>query len=119
MSQSAAEVADGAVVPAEPVALSLRTLLRLAWPIIISRSTQTIIGSSDAVLVAHLGAAAVAAVGTGAFNTFALLILPMGTLFIVSSFVSQLYGKKDLAGARRYGVYGLIIAGLTQLVCMA
>jgi len=42
----------------------------------------------------------------------------MGTLFIVSSFVSQLYGQKDLVGARRYGWYGLIVAAVTQLVCM-
>jgi MATE family multidrug resistance protein len=119
MSAGAAEVSDGAVAPAEPVVLSLGVLLRLAWPIIISRSTQTIIGISDQVLVADLGAAAIAAVGTGAFNTYAVLILPMGTLFIVSSFVSQLYGKGDLVGARRYGFYGLLVAVATQGVCMA
>ncbi len=76
------------------------------------------IGLSDALLVAQLGSAAVAATGTGAFNTFALLVLPMGTLFIVQSFVSQLFGKSDLAGARRYGWYGLIVAAKTQLLCM-
>jgi MATE family multidrug resistance protein len=100
-------------------ASSLRVLLTLAWPIIVSRSTQTVIGISDALLVANLGSAAVAATGTGAFNTYALLILPMGTLFIVQSFVSQLFGKGDLAGARRYGWYGLVLAAQTQLVCMA
>jgi MATE family multidrug resistance protein len=119
MSSSAAEVADGAVAPVEPGSLSLSSLLTLAWPVIVSRSTQTIIGLSDALLVADLGSAAVAAVGTGAFNTFAILILPMGTLFIVQSFVSQLFGKKDLAGARRYGVYGLLVAAASQVVCMA
>src|SRR6516225_2817933 len=92
---------------------SVSALLGLAWPIIVSRSTQTVIGISDALLVADLGSAAVAAVGTGAFNTFALLILPMGTLFIVQSFVSQLFGKGDLAGARRYGWYGLVLAAQT------
>ena len=98
--------------------VSLRSLLTLAWPIIISRSTQTVIGVSDAVLVADLGSAAVAATSTGAFNTFAILILPMGVLFIVSSFASQLYGQKDLEGARRYGWYGLVISAATQGLCM-
>src|SRR5580765_3470841 len=98
---------------------TVSTLLRLAWPMIVSRSTQTVIGISDALLVADLGSAAVAATGTGAFNTFALLILPMGTLFIVQSFVSQLFGKGDFAGARRYGWYGLLVSAQTQLVCMA
>lgn len=93
-------------------------LLRLAWPMIVSRSTQTVIGISDALLVADLGSAAVAATGTGAFNTFAILILPMGTMSIVQSFVAQLYGKGDLPGARRYAWYGLVLALQTQLVCM-
>lgn len=99
--------------------VSLGSLLTLAWPIIVSRSTQTVIGVSDAVLVADLGSAAVAATSTGAFNTFAILIFPMGILFIVSSFASQLYGQKDLEGARRYGFYGLILSGATQVLCMA
>jgi MATE family multidrug resistance protein len=97
---------------------TVSTLLALAWPIIVSRSTQTVIGISDALLVAELGSAAVAATGTGAFNTFALLILPMGTLFIVQSFVSQLWGKGDVVGARRYAWYGLVVAAKTQLLCM-
>ena len=43
----------------------------------------------------------------------------MGTVFIVQSFVSQLYGQGDRVGARRYGWYGLVVAALTQLACMA
>lgn len=98
---------------------SVSTLLRLAWPMIVSRSTQTVIGISDSLLVAELGSAAVAATGTGAFNTFAILILPMGTMSIVQSFVAQLFGQRDLPGARRYAWYGLVLALQTQLVCMA
>jgi multidrug resistance protein, MATE family len=105
--------------PSKRLPVSLGSLLTLAWPIIISRSTQTVIGVSDAVFVADLGSAAVAATSTGAFNTFAILIFPMGILFIVSSFASQLYGQKDLEGARRYGFYGLILSGATQVLCMA
>lgn len=116
-SVAAPALSNEAAAPA-PLPVSLGTLLRLAWPIIVSRSTQTVIGVSDAVLVADLGSAAVAATSTGAFNTFALLILPMGMMFIVSSFASQLFGLKDLEGARRFGFYGLILAGLTQLICM-
>jgi len=97
---------------------NVSALLRLAWPMIVSRSTQTVIGISDSLLVADLGSAAVAATGTGAFNTFAILIMPMGTMSIVQSFVAQLYGKGDLAGARRYAWYGLVLALETQIVCM-
>ncbi len=95
-----------------------RELLGLAWPIVISRSTQTVVGLCDAFMVAHLGAAALAATTTGAMNTFTALILPMGICFIVSSFASQLHGAGDGVGARRYGWYGLGLAAITQLVCL-
>jgi MATE family multidrug resistance protein len=112
---NAAEAADAS--PSR-LPVSLASLFTLAWPIIVSRSTQTVIGVSDAVLVADLGSVAVAATSAGGFNTFALLIFPMGILFIVSSFSSQLYGLKDLEGARRFGFYGLMVAVATQAVCM-
>jgi MATE family multidrug resistance protein len=98
---------------------TLRTLLGLAWPIVISRATQVVIGVSDAVMVAGLGKAALAATTTGALNAFSLLILPMGIVFIVSTFSSQLFARGDLAGARRYGFYGLAVALATQVLCIA
>jgi len=96
----------------------LRTLLSLAWPIVVSRSSQVVVGIADAVMVAHLGAAALAATTTGATNAFAFFILPMGIVFIVSSFSSQLFGMGDLAGARRYGAYGLAIAAISLGVAL-
>lgn len=99
--------------------IALPALLALAWPIIVSRSTQVVIGLADAVMVAGLGEAALAATTAGALNAFCLLILPMGTVFIVSSFSSQLFGRGDLPGARRYGFYGLAVAAATQAVCLA
>lgn len=103
----------------DPVrAPSLGQLLGLAWPIVVSRSTQVVVGFCDAAMVASLGQPALAATTTGAFNTFAIFILPLGVVFIVSSFTSQLFGKGDLAGARRYGWYGLAVAAAAQVLCM-
>jgi MATE family multidrug resistance protein len=96
----------------------LRVLLALAWPIVVSRSSQVVVGVADAVMVAHLGAAALAATTTGATNAFALFILPMGIAFIVSSFSSQLFGMGDLAGARRHGWYGLALAAASQVLAV-
>jgi MATE family multidrug resistance protein len=108
-----------AIVSAARAPASLATLLLLAWPIIVSRSTQVVIGLTDSVLVADLGQNALAATTAGGFNAFVLLMLPMGICFIVSSFAAQLHGRGDLAGARRYGYYGLGVAALTQLVGLA
>ena len=104
---------DAGAPPAAPAGrhgAPLRALLALAWPIVISRSTQVVIGIADALMVAHLGAAELAATTTGAMNAFALFILPMGVVFVVASFSSQLTGARDPAGARRYGWYGLAVA---------
>jgi MATE family multidrug resistance protein len=103
------------VQTAPPPPASLGRLLSLAWPIVISRSSQVVVGVCDALMVTHLGQAALAATTTGGFNTFTVFILPMGIVFIVSSFASQLHGAGDGAGARRYGFYGLAMALATQL----
>lgn len=97
----------------------LRVLLALAWPIVISRSTQVVIGIADALMVAHLGAAELAATSTGAMNAFAIFILPMGIVFVVASFSSQLTGARDPAGVRRYGWYGLVVAAAAEVVSLA
>jgi MATE family multidrug resistance protein len=94
---------------------TLRSLLALAMPMVLARSTQSVVGFGDAIMVAPLGEDALAAVTTGALNVFALIILPMGTVFIVQSFAAQLVGKNDLSAARRYAWYGLVFAAVTML----
>lgn len=96
---------------------TLAQLLTLAWPVIISRSAQVVVGFTDAVMCARLGESSLAATTAGATNTFNILVLPMGTAFIVSSFASQLIGANDHAGARRYAWYGLGIAVLAGVAC--
>jgi MATE family multidrug resistance protein len=93
-------------------------LLLLAWPIIVSRATQTLVGLADALMVAHLGAEALAATTAGAANSFTVLILPMGTVFIVQSFAAQLFGRGDAVGARRFAIYGLLLALATEALAL-
>jgi multidrug resistance protein, MATE family len=86
---------------------------------VLARSSQSIIGFCDALMIAPLGEDALAATITGAVNSFSLVILPVGVVFIVQSFASQLQGKGDLAGARRYAWYGLILAAVVALLGVA
>jgi len=99
-----------------PSTAGYATLLSLAWPVVLARSSQAVIGFSDALMTAPLGEDAVAATTTGATNVFSLVVLPMGLVFIVQSFASQLSGKSDLSAARRYAWYGLLFALLTSAV---
>jgi multidrug resistance protein, MATE family len=97
----------------------LHTLVALAWPIVLARATQAVIGFCDALMTAPLGDAALAAVTTGAVNVFTVAILPMGTVFIVQSFAAQLKGRGDLPSARRYAWYGLMLAAATAALAAA
>ncbi len=110
--------ADGRT-EAWPARAVLRSLLALAWPVVVSRSTQVVMGFADAVMVAHLGPEALAATAAGTLNAMSVFILPMGTVFIVSSFSSQLFGMGDVAGARRYAWYGLAVAAAAQVLALA
>jgi MATE family multidrug resistance protein len=93
-------------------------LVRLAWPITVSRSTQATVGVCDALLVGHLGASALSATSDGSLAALMLLALPMGVVSVASSFSSQL-GAADPAAARRFGVYGLALAAATQILAVA
>ncbi len=98
---------------------TLRTLLVLAWPVVLARATQSVVGFNDAWMVAPLGEDELAATTTGALDSFALIILPMGTAFIVQSFAAQLAGKGRAADSRRYAWYGLAIAAAAMLIAVA
>ncbi|MCE9580431.1 MAG: hypothetical protein K8W52_45350, partial [Deltaproteobacteria bacterium] len=103
----------------ERPAASMRALLTLALPMVLARATQAVVGATDALFTSRLGNDELTATTTGAINTFALIVLPMGTVFIVQSFASQLRGKGALADARRYAWYGLAIAALAALIALA
>lgn len=96
------------------LAPGLRALITLAWPIVLARSAQSVIGFSDAAMVSPLGDDALVAATTGALNAMGMLVLPMGITFIVQSFAAQLAGQGDLTSARRYAWYGLILAALAM-----
>lgn len=99
-------------------AVSARAIFALAFPIVLARATQPIIGFFDAVMVAPLGADALAATTTGALNSYSLVMFPMGAVFIVQSFASQLMGRDNPIAARRYGYYGLVFAIVFGLLAL-
>ena len=96
----------------------LRTLLVLAFPMVLARATQSVMGFADVYLVEHLGKEQIVASATGGLNSFIFMMLPMGTVFIVQSFVSQLVGAGDRDATPRYAWYGLglsLAAGVISL----
>ncbi len=98
--------------------VSLRAILTLALPIILARATQTVIGFCDALMVAPLGADALAATTTGALNSYSFVMFPIGAVFIVQSFASQLVGRGEPQAARRFAWYALGFAVLFGLLAL-
>lgn len=97
----------------------LRALLALAIPMVLARATQSVMSFADALFVEHLGPGSIAASATGGFNVFLLMMLPVGTVFIVQSFVAQLVGAGQREDAPRFAWYGMAIAAIAGIVGLA
>ncbi len=98
---------------------TLGDLLRLAWPVVIGRAAQSVVGFTDAAFVASLGPDALAAASNGGMNALAVYMLPTGIVFIVQSFAAQLHGAGDVSALRRYAWYGLALAAAAQVMALA
>ncbi len=97
----------------------LRVLLKLAIPMVLARASQSVITFADVLQVKHLGTTAIAATATGGLNCVDLIILPMGIVFIVQSFVAQLAGAGRRDDTRRYAWYGIAVAAIAGVVAAA
>src|SRR5712671_6770968 len=97
----------------------LQTLLALAMPMVLARASQSVITFADAIQVKDLGEGAIAATATGGLNVVGFIILPMGTVFIIQSFVAQLTGSGQRDQTPRFAWYGLAIALAAGVVAAA
>ena len=83
---------------------------------VLARASQSVITFADAIQVKHLGPKAIAATATGGLNVLGVVILAMGTVFIIQSFVAQLSGRGDRGESPRFAWYGLVIAGIAAVL---
>jgi MATE family multidrug resistance protein len=87
-------------------------MLSLAIPVIIAELGWITMGIVDTVMVRRLGPAAIGAVGTGSTIFMALMVLGMGTLFALDTFVSQNFGAGRIAECHRWLWAGLQLSGV-------
>jgi MATE family multidrug resistance protein len=83
---------------------------------VLARASQSVITFADALQVKHLGYKAIAATATGGLNVLGFVILAMGTVFIVQSFVAQLAGRGARDDSPRFAWYGLAIAAIAAIL---
>ncbi len=70
----------------------VRTLVRLAGPVVLTQVAQISLGFVDTVMVGQLGAEQLAGVALGNTVFFTLIIMCMGVVLAVGPMVSQAYG---------------------------
>ncbi|MEN8161635.1 MAG: MATE family efflux transporter, partial [Myxococcota bacterium] len=87
----------------------LREVAGLAWPVIISQMSSTLMGVVDTAMVGHLGATEMAAVGFAHIWTWTLFSVFIGTASGVQTFVAQHHGAGDEAGCGSWVWHALAV----------
>lgn len=94
-------------------------MFALSWPVVLTEIGWILMGIVDTIAVGPLGPAAIGAVGTGSGIFFALMVLGIGTLFALDTFVSQGFGGGRVQECHRWLVAGLWLAGVLSIVLLA
>ncbi len=99
----------------EPEAGSLRELLRVAWPLVLSSGSLSFLHVSDRIFLTWYSLDAVAASLPAGLLVWTLMSIAMGTVTYVNTFVAQYDGsgqKNRVSAAVWQGVYLAIGSGL-------
>ena len=73
-----------------------REVVHVAWPLVVSMLSYTLMGLADTLMVARLGTSAVAGVGIASTGYFAIVCFGMGLLNGVRVVVAQATGAQVL-----------------------
>ncbi|HKW02186.1 MAG TPA: MATE family efflux transporter [Vicinamibacterales bacterium] len=94
-------------------------MLRLALPVVVAELGWITMGIVDTIFVGPLGPAAIGAVGTGSTMFFTVMVLGMGTLLALDTFVAQSYGAGRVDECHRWLFAGLQLAAVLSVVLVA
>ena len=101
-----------------PPRRELRSLIRLALPIVAVQVGLMFMGVVDTLMVGRVSAAALAAVALGNLYFFLVAIFGMGTLFGLDAIVSQAVGAGDEPAIARAVQRGLLVALILSLLSL-
>jgi multidrug resistance protein, MATE family len=106
-----------------PSRQEIRSLMRLALPIVTVQVGLMMMGVVDTLMVGRVSAAALAAVALGNIYFFSVAIFGMGVLFALDPVISQAVGARDdtaiARGVQRGLVLALVLAALALIPLLA
>ncbi|MFN0199809.1 MAG: MATE family efflux transporter [Planctomycetaceae bacterium] len=100
---------------------SLGELLHVAWPLILSSGSLSLMNIIDRIMLTWYSTDALAAAMPSAMTHFTLLSLAMGTATYVTAFVAQYEGAHQPARASAVtwqGLYFVLIFGVAIMMCV-
>jgi multidrug resistance protein, MATE family len=101
----------------------LRSMLRLAVPVVTVQVGMMLMGVVDTVMVGHLSrdgsSVGLAAVALGHLYFFGVGVFGMGTLMVLDPVVAQAVGARDEAGVARGLQRGVLLAGILAVPSVA
>jgi multidrug resistance protein, MATE family len=115
-----AVIEDGGLGRSDPYNTPMRqemaAMVSLAWPVVLAEIGWVLMGVVDTIVVGPLGPAAIGAVGTGSAIFIAFMVLGMGTLFALDTFVAQSFGANRIDDCHRWLFAGLWLALVMSVV---
>ena len=91
---------------------AVREVWSLAWPTVVTMLSYTLMQFVDAVMVAQVGPVEVAAQGNGGVWSWAIVVMLIGVLSLVNTFVSQAVGAGRPHEVARYAWAGVWLAAI-------
>lgn len=102
-----------------PDRIGPREVLALAWPVVISMLSYTLMSAADAVFVGRLGTRPLAAIGLGIVVMFLARSYGIGLLSGLRIVTSHRTGAEAHEAARRLGWQGLWLGGVLSVISIA
>jgi len=96
---------------------SVREVALLAYPIVLTQMSQTVMGVVDSIFVGHLGAAQLGALGFAGIWLWTVLSFFSGTATGVQTFVSQAHGAGDEGDCGPWAWQGLYAVVPAATLC--
>lgn len=99
----------------DPIRLEIRSLYRLAWPVVVSQLAMMMMHVVDTIMVGQLSADALAAVAVANIYVFSLMIVPLGILMGLDPIISQAWGAGNREAAGRAMWRGMFLSALLSI----
>jgi len=97
----------------------LRAMLPIAVPLAAANLAQMAMGLSNAIMVGHLGGAALSAAGLGGALYFTVAITSQGVLTAVAPLAARAIGTRDQRAAGQVAAAGLLLAAAAAVPIVA